>query len=90
MHSTQRPIPAWLGSLMDPPRKARPRGILECRSQIDSGFSKLESILTQAADLLARPPRLVDKNCLSCFFYTGPTPRPLGLDARHYTTKLSA
>merc|ERR1712070_144421 len=43
-----------------------------------------DPILAPAADLLACPPHLVDKNCLSCSFQPGLTLEPLGTDARHF------
>ena len=38
----------------------------------------------RAADLLACPPHLLDKDCLSCSFQPGLDRVPLGSDARHY------
>ena len=57
------------------PKSDRSRRILE---------SGIDPISTRAAFLLACPPHLIEKNCLSCSFHSGPTPQPLGLDARHY------
>ena len=48
---------------------------------LDSG---IDPISARAADLLASPPRLLHKNCLSCSFYTSPTLQPLGEDTRHF------
>ena len=38
----------------------------------------------RAADLLACPPHLLHKHCLSCSYHTSPTLQPLGDDARHF------
>ena len=38
----------------------------------------------RAADLLACPPHLLDKNCLSCSFQPGLDRVPLGTDGRHF------
>ena len=43
-----------------------------------------DPISARAADLLACPPHLVDKNCLLCPFQPGLTLVPLGTDARHF------
>ena len=43
-----------------------------------------DPISARAAYLLACPPHLVDKNCLSCSFQPGLTLVPLGTDARHF------
>jgi len=41
-------------------------------------------ISARAADLLACPPHLLHKHCLSCSYHTSPTLQPLGDDARHF------
>ena len=41
-------------------------------------------ISARAADLLACPPHLLDKNCLSCSFQPGLDRVPLGTDGRHF------
>ena len=43
-----------------------------------------DPISARAADLLACPPHLLDKDCLSCSFQPGLDRIPLGTDARHY------
>ena len=57
------------------PKSDRSRRILE---------SGIDPISARVAFLLACPPHLIEKNCLSCSFHSGPTPQPLGPDARHY------
>ena len=42
-----------------------------------------DPISARAADLLACPPHLLDKDCLSCSFQPGLDRVPLGTDARH-------
>ena len=81
-----RPSLAKLDSLMAPRSKDRLRGMLECLSPSNSAILKREqtAISARAADLLACPPHLVDKNGLSCSFQPGLTLEPLGTDARHF------
>jgi hypothetical protein len=43
-----------------------------------------DPLSARAADLLACPPHLLDKDCLSCSFQPGLDRIPLGTDARHY------
>jgi len=43
-----------------------------------------DPLSARAADLLACPPHLIDKDCLSCSFQPGLGSIPLGSDARHY------
>ena len=43
-----------------------------------------DPISARAADLLACPPHLLDKDCLSCSFQPGLDRVPLGTDARHF------
>ena len=43
-----------------------------------------DPISTRAADLLACPPHLLDKNCLSCSFQLGLDRVPLGTDGRRF------
>ena len=75
-------------SLMAPLSMDRRRGMLECPSPSDSAISSREATRSQisarAADLLACPPHLLDKNFLSCSFQPGLTRVPLGTDARHF------
>ena len=70
-----RPSLAKRYSLMTPLSKDRLRGMLECLSPISSVSAILnrestitDPILALAADLLACPPHVVDKNCLLCSF----------------------
>ena len=46
--------------------------------------SGIDPISARAADLLACPPHLLHKHCLSCSYHTSPTLQPLGDDARHF------
>ena len=73
---------------MAPLSMDRRRGMLECPSPSDSAISSREATRSQisarAADLLACPPHLLDKNFLSCSFQPGLTRVPLGTDARHF------
>ena len=48
---------------------------------LDSG---IDPISARAADLLACPPHLLHKHCLSCSYHTSPALQPLGDDARHF------
>ena len=48
---------------------------------LDSG---IDPISARAADLLACPPHLLHKNCLSCSYHPSPALQPLGEDARHF------
>jgi len=43
-----------------------------------------DPLSARAADLLACPPHLIGKDCLSCSFQPGLDRKPLGTDARHY------
>ena len=43
-----------------------------------------DPISARAADLLACPPHLIEKNCLSCSFQSGLALVPLRTDARHF------
>jgi len=43
-----------------------------------------DPLSARAADLLACPPHLIGKDCLSCSFQPGLDRVPLGTDARHY------
>ena len=43
-----------------------------------------DPLSARAADLLACPPHLLDKDCLSCSFQLGLDRVPLGTDARHF------
>ena len=46
--------------------------------------SGIDPISARAADLLACPPHLLHKHCISCSYHTSPTLQPLGEDARHF------
>ena len=67
-------------------RKARPRGSLGCPSISFPipRYSGIDPISARAADLLACPPHLLHKSCLSCSYHTIPALQPLGEEARHY------
>ena len=82
----QHPIQANLVSLMARHRKARPRGSLGCPSISFPipRYSGIDPISARAADLLACPPHLLHKSCLSCSYHITPDLQPLGEDARHY------
>ena len=71
---------------MAPLSKDRLCGMLECSSPRDPAILKMEPARSRlvAADLLACPPHLVDKNCLSCSFQPGLTLEPLETDACHF------
>ena len=46
--------------------------------------SGIDPISARAVDLLACPPHLLHKHCLSCSYHTSPALQPLGDDARHF------
>ena len=71
--------------LMAPPKMVRLRGMSECPRRAASVILSRELTRSaRAADLLACPPHLLDKDCLSCSFQPGLDRIPLGTDARHY------
>ena len=89
IYSKQQPTQAKLVSSTARHRKARPRGSLGCPSLIvsDSWIRELTRnfrLSARAADLLACPPHLLHKNCLSCSYHTSPALQPLGEDVRHF------
>ena len=71
--STQHGPSAWLVRI---PKAERFRYFEQCQWT--------DPISTRAADLLACPPQLLDKNCLSCSFQLGLDRVPLGTDGRRF------
>ena len=51
---------------------------------LKQGTDPISARAAKCYNLLACPPRLLDKNCLSCSFQPGLIRVPLGTDARHF------